>query len=155
MSANAPPRQSGIVLLEALIAILIFSLGILAVVGLQAVAVKQVSDARYRSDAALLANQLLGTMWVGDRTAAALQTSYNSPQGAGYLAWLGNASTPGTVAGTLPGITTSSNLPTVVVDAAGTVTVTLYWIAPSDNQTTQAAGTPANLHNYVAIAQIK
>ena len=155
MSAYAPPRQSGIVLLEGLIAILIFSLGILAVVGLQAVAVKQVSDARYRSDAALLANQLLGTMWVGDRSTTNLQTNFNSPQGAGYLAWLGSAGSSGTVAGTLPGVTTTTNPPTVVVDGAGTVTVTLYWHAPSDNQTTQASGTPANLHRYVAIAQIK
>lgn len=140
--------QSGIVLLEGLIAILIFSLGILAVVGLQAVAVKQVADARYRSEAALLANQLLGTMWVGDRTATALQSNFNSGGKTynSYSAWLGNASTPGTVAGTLPGV--AANPPTVVVDGAGTVTVTIHWLAPS-------AAANAAAHTYVTIAQIK
>ncbi len=137
--------QSGIVLLEGLIAILIFSLGILAIVGLQAVAVKQVTDSRYRSEAALLANQLLGTMWVGDRTTAALQNNFNTG-GTGYAAWLGTAGTPGTVAGTLPGVSTYP--PQVLVAADGTVTVTIKWLAPS-----QAAN--ASAHTYVMIAQIK
>ena len=55
--------QKGAVLLEALIAILIFSMGILAVAGLQATMVKNTSDAKYRSDAAFIAQQRLGMMW--------------------------------------------------------------------------------------------
>ena len=46
--------QSGVMLLEALIAILIFSLGILSLVALQATAVQLTSDAKYRTDATLL-----------------------------------------------------------------------------------------------------
>lgn len=52
-------QQSGVILLEALLAILIFSLGILALVGLQAAAVKQSADAKYRTEAALLANEVI------------------------------------------------------------------------------------------------
>ena len=48
-------RQSGVMLLEAMIAILIFSLGVLGVVGMQAMAVAASRDAKYRADAALLA----------------------------------------------------------------------------------------------------
>ena len=70
-------RAGGFVLIEALIAILIFSIGVLGIVGLQATAVQQSSDARYRAQAAELAQQLLGQMWTGDRTAATLQTQYN------------------------------------------------------------------------------
>lgn len=55
--------QQGVVLLEALIAILIFSFGILALAGLQGAMVKNTSDAKYRSDAAFLAQQRLGLMW--------------------------------------------------------------------------------------------
>jgi type IV pilus assembly protein PilV len=55
--------QKGIVLLEALIAVLIFSMGILAIAGLQAAMVKNTSDAKYRSDAAFIAQQRLGVMW--------------------------------------------------------------------------------------------
>jgi type IV pilus assembly protein PilV len=56
-------QQKGIVLLEALIAVLIFSMGILAIAGLQATMVKNTSDAKYRSDAAFIAQQRLGVMW--------------------------------------------------------------------------------------------
>lgn len=56
-------KQSGSVLIEALIAILIFSVGILALVGMQATAIATVSDAKYRADASLLANQIIGAMW--------------------------------------------------------------------------------------------
>lgn len=55
--------QQGVVLLESLIAILIFSMGILAVVGLQAAMIKNTSDAKYRADAAFIAQQRLGVMW--------------------------------------------------------------------------------------------
>jgi type IV pilus assembly protein PilV len=62
-SYSAQKNQKGAVLLEALIAIVIFSMGILAVAGLQAAMVKNTSDAKYRSDAAFIAQQALGRMW--------------------------------------------------------------------------------------------
>ncbi len=55
--------QHGVVILESLIAILIFSLGILALVGLQANMLQSTSDAKYRADASYLAQQKLGLMW--------------------------------------------------------------------------------------------
>jgi type IV pilus assembly protein PilV len=55
--------QQGVVLLEALIAILIFSLGILALAGLQSAMLKNTSDAKYRAEAAFIAQQQLGLMW--------------------------------------------------------------------------------------------
>lgn len=57
-------------ILEALIAILIFSFGILAIVALQAVSVKLAGDAKYRADASLLAEELLAQMWTSDRVPA-------------------------------------------------------------------------------------
>jgi len=59
----APGRERGVMLIEALVAILIFSIGILAVVGMQAVAIKDVTAAKYRSEAAFLAQELLAQMW--------------------------------------------------------------------------------------------
>ncbi|OYY50680.1 MAG: type IV pilus modification protein PilV [Methylophilaceae bacterium 17-43-7] len=56
-------KQSGSVLLEALISVLIFSMGILALVGLQGAMVKNSSDAKYRSDASFIAQERLGRMW--------------------------------------------------------------------------------------------
>lgn len=151
-SAHPAPlrRQRGVMLLEALIAILIFSIGILGIVGLQATAVQQSTDARYRADAAQLVDQLLGTMWTGDRTLANLQTQYNTctiqASCPGYYAWFQN------VQGTLPGITLSSNAPKVNVSSAGgslngVVTVTVFWRSPSDDPNAPA-------HHYDTEAQI-
>lgn len=57
--------QQGVVLLEAMIAVVIFSMGILALVGLQAAMVKNTSDAKYRAEASFIAQQKLGDIWVG------------------------------------------------------------------------------------------
>lgn len=144
--------QHGSMLLEALIAILIFSMGILAIVGMQAASIKQAGDAKYRSDANMLVNELIGQMWVSDRTAATLAAGF-ATGGAAYTAWLGSHSTPGTVAGTLPG--TDGNPPTVtVVQVPGTnpptttsslVTIQVFWQAPGETAP----------HNHIAITQIK
>lgn len=56
--------QNGSMLLEALIAILIFSMGILAIVGLQGASVRATTDAKNRVEASFQANQVIGKMWV-------------------------------------------------------------------------------------------
>lgn len=55
--------QQGVVLLEALIAVLIFSMGVLALVGLQAAMVKNTSDSKYRAEASFIAQQRIGQLW--------------------------------------------------------------------------------------------
>jgi type IV pilus assembly protein PilV len=143
---NTRKQQTGSMLLEGLIAILIFSMGILAVVGLQAGSIKASSDAKYRSDASLLANQLIGQMWASDRTPATLQTKFSSPGGASYAAWQTD------VTAALPGV--ANNPPTVLLTpAVGTtttsslVTITIFWKMPSEPAT-------APTHQYTTIAQI-
>jgi type IV pilus assembly protein PilV len=145
-------QQTGIVLLEGLISILIFSLGILALVSLQGTAVKQVTDAKYRADAGLLADQLLGMMWVSDRsTTTSLQTNFDTSAGSSSALsrWQAN------VANTLPGITTTANQPTVTVtpptgttDYGSLVEIKIYWHPPSDPAT-------AAPHQYITTTQIK
>jgi type IV pilus assembly protein PilV len=145
-------NQSGIILLEGLIAILIFSLGIIALVGMQATAVRQVSDAKYRSDASLLANQLLGVMWVSDRTPATLKANFDTSVAAAGAGATGALYTwMQTVQNTLPGITPTSNQPTVDVTSLGaandgTVTITITWAVPGD---------VSGSHQYVTIAQVR
>ena len=63
---RTPPlknAQQGVVLIEAMIAILIFSVGVLGIVGMQASMVKNTSDAKYRADAAYIAQQNIGLIW--------------------------------------------------------------------------------------------
>ena len=72
--------QNGVMLLEALIAILIFSLGILGLVGMQASAVRASRDAQFRSEAGLLANELIGEMRTDNRDGTALVNNFASAQ---------------------------------------------------------------------------
>jgi type IV pilus assembly protein PilV len=55
--------QRGVVIIEVLIAILIFSVGVLAIVGLQATMIKSTADAKYRADASYIAQARIGQMW--------------------------------------------------------------------------------------------
>jgi len=71
-AAHNRHTQRGSMLLEALISILIFSIGILAIIGLQAASIKMSSDAKYRSDASFLANQLVAQMWDGVASASSV-----------------------------------------------------------------------------------
>jgi type IV pilus assembly protein PilV len=136
-SNNLRGKQQGSMLLEALIAILIFSMGILALVGLQAASIKNTTDAKFRSDAAFLANKVIGQMWVADTTTGAnLATLFNTG-GAGYNAWLAE------VQGGLPGATGAIVVAPGVMPGSNVATVTLGWVAP-DNVP----------HSYVATAQI-
>ena len=132
-------KQDGSVVLEALISILIFSIGILAIVGLQAAAIKNVASAKYRTDASLLANQVIGQMWVSNKTNAALVNNFSSPAGANYVAWAN------IVAQGLPGVSgVPANAPTIAIDANNNATVTLFWQAPDETVA----------HNYTAIAVV-
>jgi type IV pilus assembly protein PilV len=63
--------QRGGSLLEALITVLIFSIGILGIVGLEAAKIKDTSDAKYRLDASFVAQQRVGQMWADPNNLAA------------------------------------------------------------------------------------
>ena len=63
---KAPPvksAQKGVVLIEAMVAILIFSMGVLAIIGLQAAMLKNTTDSKYRSEASYIAQARIGQMW--------------------------------------------------------------------------------------------
>jgi len=113
-------------MLEALIAILIVSLGILGTVGLYARSVQNVDDAKFRGEAALLANSLLGQMWTADpKTLVA--TFDSGSAGPGYTEFAA------LVAQRLP----NSLAPVVTVTAGPTATssnvlITIQWKHPGD-----------------------
>ncbi|MDP2144993.1 MAG: prepilin-type cleavage/methylation domain-containing protein [Gallionella sp.] len=77
----AKSSQKGVVLVEAMIAILIFSMGVLAIVGLQAAMVKNTSDSKFRADASYIAQQRIGAMWADpDNLATYLENNTGIPQ---------------------------------------------------------------------------
>jgi type IV pilus assembly protein PilV len=61
---SARKRQSGIALLEALVSILIFSFGLLGLIGLEARAINFSVNAEDRNRAALFANDIASSMWL-------------------------------------------------------------------------------------------
>jgi len=72
---SSAPNQQGFALLEAMISILIFSFGVLGILGIQAAMVKHTTDAKYRSEASYIAQQRLGQMWANPtNTVAYLET---------------------------------------------------------------------------------
>ncbi len=80
-STNIRATQNGSFLLEALIGILIFSFGILGIVGLQAQSLRNTGDSEYRAEATYLANSLISKMWADDQST--LQAKYDSTVGSG------------------------------------------------------------------------
>jgi type IV pilus assembly protein PilV len=65
-------------LLEGLLAILIFSVGILALVALQSTSVRATTDAKFRADAGFLAGQLIASMWTSADPATFATYAYNT-----------------------------------------------------------------------------
>ncbi len=65
-----PTQQVGSVLIESLVALVVFSMGVLALVGLQSAMVKNSSDNRYRAEAQLIAQTHIANMMTYGGTAA-------------------------------------------------------------------------------------
>ena len=79
--AGTRGAQRGGFLLEALIGILIFTLGVLGLVALQARAISYTSDAQYRGEAAYLANAYVSKMWADNRANLAVRyTTSGQPE---------------------------------------------------------------------------
>jgi len=126
-------------MIEVLIGMLLFAIGILGLVGLQAKAIQSTAEARYRSEASFLANQLLAILWI-DRANlsqyAHFPASTNcNPSGVPSVLtsqptselakWFSNLekSIPGALAGQQQ----------ITVHADNSVDITLCWKAPQDS----------------------
>lgn len=129
-------KQQGSILIEGLVAVLIFSIGILALMGMQSVAIKNASQAQYRNEAGQLASQILSQIMVDQanianyvdgggapaREAWTLQVAQMLPNGIGTVAYVDAPATP------------------------RLVTVTLNWRAPNE--------APDASHQYVISANV-
>ena len=120
--------QRGVALLEALIAILIFSFGVLGLIGILAGSIRATNDARYRAEAANLAQALIGAMWSTRAADLDAQFGTGGPQ---LVAWQTQ------VANLLPQAT-GANVPIVDLSQPGlstqsrSVVVTMYWQLPGE-----------------------
>jgi type IV pilus assembly protein PilV len=105
-------------LIEVLVAILVFSFGVLGMVGLQAQAVKLSTDSEDRTRAALLANQIVSEMW--------MQKTLTLPA-ATTDAWVARVQ-DAAVSG-LP--SANGGIATNTVDGVLVATVTVTWHSPA------------------------
>lgn len=162
-SVTMKSKQQGLMLLEVLIGLLIFSMGILGVIGLQAATISGTMDAKYRSDAAFLASQILAQMWADQGTNQVNLANYHCPTGclstssnANVANWVKQIEGAAGVRAWLPGVTDANgNAPTinvaavtingVVVNNEKLVTVTVNWQAPQGKRM---------VHSYTAVGQI-
>lgn len=139
MNLKSHSTQQGVMLLEALIGILIFSIGILAMISMQAMAMRTSIDAKYRSEAGFLANEIIGAMWVDRTNLANYATSSGSPAtcpGAPVCGWI-------TRVQTLLPQAAGNEAPEIAVSGQQ-VTVTVRWKRPGET----------TVSNHVAVAQI-
>jgi type IV pilus assembly protein PilV len=125
----------GMSLIEVLVAMTIFSFGILGMLGMHARAISSFSDVKYRTDAALLTDSLLNDIWVNRNNLA-------------NYAYAGSGTVPliqpwlSQVNATLP------NGNATVTVAGSTVQVTVTW-QPSD------AVASGQTHRHTEIATIQ
>lgn len=140
--------QRGIMMLETLIGLIIFLVGVLAMMALQTTAIAVQSDAQYRIEAANYAQSILGQIQLGvDRTSAAnmqnsLATFIHQPAGTNCN-YSGAASTAPLVTAWASAITSSTGkllpgsttaMQQILVDPATSnqVTITICWQGPND-----------------------
>ena len=126
------PRQRGVALVEALISILIFSFGVLGLIGLEASAINFSVDAEDRNRAALFASEIASSMWLnGSVTVPAAQLS----------AWQTSFADPTQVG--VPGGTVNV---TAVAGTTNSADITLSWVPVSDQvATTRSLSTRVTL----------
>ena len=148
-TATGGRGQRGVFLIEALIGILIFSLGILSLVAIQTAAMSAQNDAQFRIEAANYADQIMSQIWLnvkrnsgtvdtvslGDfqhqATGAASSCDFSGDTAANALvaAWSGLIAQAGTG---LPGSTAAMHQILVDTAAYNKVTVTVCWKSPLD-----------------------
>ena len=144
----APGRERGVMLIEALVAILIFSIGILAVVGMQAVAIKDVTSAKYRSEAAFLAQELLAQMWTDNGNIGNYAYSGMGGVPVKIQPWVNRVQTRlPDGANQPPTITLTNPLPAAPAAPTGaTVQIVVKWRLPEE----ATQGLPAHSHTVIA-----
>lgn len=169
--------QSGMMLIEALIAILIFSLGILGMVAMGSVAIAAQSDSQYRTEAANYANEIASRIALdvdlssrNPIAVTALLIYAHQPANGGYCSFAGAASGQqivtdwvNRVAGVtdpklgLPGSSITSQQITVdQTPGAGfnRVTITICWQPPSSRASTFSNMAFAPPHQYQLVTYI-
>lgn len=125
--------QGGMALMEALVAILIFSFGILGLIGLEASAINFSADSEDRNRAALFANEVASSMWLAGTVTVPAAT---------LTTWQTNIANA-----TASGLTNGTLAVTAVAGTTNAADITITWKAP----TRAATAAPSQLITRVIL----
>jgi type IV pilus assembly protein PilV len=137
--AKIGKSHAGIALIEALVSILIFTTGIVGLIGLQASLTRAQGDAKYRADAVALSGEIIGAMW-NDSADVASANLVN------YASTSDTACTHTPCAQWIEKVANQLPKGTAVIeaDSTGVVTVRVSWTLPADG-----------MHTYVTTTVIR
>lgn len=121
-------QKNGFYILEALVAILIFAIGILGVMQIQKFSVQAISDSQYRINALYLSDSLIGNMWVDQNNIS----QYVNGSGANYQSWLQELDSVLPNANQYPPKITLTN-----INNSQQINITIYWKDPQLNVVSQ------------------
>jgi len=133
---RARQKQGGMALLEALIALLIFSIAVLGLVGIQANMVTNTTEAQFRSIATYIAQQKIGRIWADPSEAAraaAIEAETSQPVDQSLL---------------------PSGFSTVSAPELGMLRVTVTWGVSQDEHDDQVAGATPRFNNVTIDARV-
>jgi len=124
----AAGQQRGVVMIEVLVALLIFMLGVLGLVGLQTSMTRAQTDSKVRAEAVTLANDVIGRMWTDLDKLSDYDTKTSEASSASKCEALTRCTEwQNKVAKTLPGGSSAITVDT----ATGDVAVQLSWTTPA------------------------
>jgi len=114
--------QRGIALIEALVAMLIFTFGVLGLIALESSAINFAVDSEDRNRAALFASEVASAMW----TAGSVDYVNNAQLAAQYANWQANINNP-----TTTGLNKGTLNIAVIAGTTKTADITITWRPPA------------------------
>lgn len=153
-------HQAGGFIIEVLVAMVIFSVGIVGLINMQSYANKTAAEASYRGEATMLVNDYINKMWAADRSNSTAFISNFTAGGVAYQDWTWRGSAPdantsssnptkGSVFYLLPNakdkapevtiLELAPQSPQCIINPTSCprsyhVTVQVFWLAPSDKR---------------------
>ncbi len=119
-------KNKGESLISSMLSMLVFSAGIMSLLGLLTNTLIETASVEYRSKASAIASNTLVNMMIGDKSLNKLKTHFASPNGEQYKELLRR------VQSNLPGTLEEKNYPTISVGEKGEVEIKIKWKSPSD-----------------------